>query len=252
MKFLRMLALTAATLCSFEAFAQKIPASAWDAPVMPSPGSTVPAGSATVDQGLARIIPPPYHIEIDRSVPSTTIINWPSGNNWMDVLRQAIAPMGLVAVPDWSHNTVRIMRVRGESVGPTGTPPPAGQASTAPLGGELAQRAVTLSAPIAPTGKPQVVPVKAAPRPFVIAAGRRLSEGLADYAKENGWELRWQIQPDYVLDAPFPIPQSTFKEGLTYVLRAYQSQGGLHNVTSSLAEPNHVAVVRYASASETN
>lgn len=252
MKFLPILALVVAAVSS-SALAQSMPASTWDAPVMPSPSAAIPAGSARVDQGLARIIPPPYRIELDRSVPSTMILNWPSGNNWMDVLRQGIAPMGLVAVPDWSHNIVRIMRVHSEAAA---TVPPAAAttspAATAPLGGELAQRPSSIAIPVAPTGKPQIVPVKAAPKPFTIAAGRRLSDGLAEYAKENGWELKWQIRQDYVLDAPLPIPQGTFKDGLTYVLRSYQSQGGLHNVISSLAEPNHIAVVRYASAPETN
>lgn len=254
MKFLPILALVAAAVSS-SALAQSMPASTWDAPVMPSPGSAIPAGSAKVDQGLARIIPPPYRIELDRSVPSTMILNWPAGSNWMEVLRQAIAPMGLVAVPDWSHNIVRIMRVHPEVAAtmPAPTPTPTHiPAATAPLGGELAQRPATLAAPVAPTGKPLIIPVKAAPKTFTIAAGRRLSDGLAEYARENGWELKWQIRQDYVLDAPLPIPSGSFKDGLTYVLRSYQSQGGLHNVTSSLAEPNHVAVVRYASASETN
>lgn len=283
MKSLPILALCAAITASTGAFAGSVPASAWDAPSMPDMGAGVRAGNAPIDQALARIIPAPYKIELDRSVSSNTVLVWAAGENWMTVLKRAIAPLGLVADPDWSRNTVRIVRVpsdvpatpRGAVTMPLDQPERVGLAASgsnpfmsAPTSRHAAGASIrsagvmpasrlpvasdVAAPPVAkaPVPKHELTPMPAPSKAYTIPVGRRLSDGLADYAKTFGWQLRWQVSQDYVLDAPLPIPDLSLKDGLKYVLRAYQAQGGLLNVAFVLAEPNRVAVARPTTAPE--
>jgi len=66
------------------------------------------AGYAPVDDGVARIVPPPYRVMIDDSIPASMQIVWGSGDNWMEVLRRALAPVDLVVEPDWANNVIKI------------------------------------------------------------------------------------------------------------------------------------------------
>lgn len=85
----------------------------------------------------------------------------------------------------------------------------------------------------------------AAPKPYVIPAGEMISEGLANYVKSFGWSLRWLVPPDYHLDAPFPIPAGlSMREGVKYVVNAYQLQGGLIGDIPRFADPNQVVVIQ--------
>ena len=68
----------------------------------------VRAGNAVIDDALSRIVPSPYRILLDESVPASMQIVWSAGDNWMNVLTRALAPIGLVAEPDWSKNTITI------------------------------------------------------------------------------------------------------------------------------------------------
>jgi len=65
-------------------------------------------GSAPVETALATIIPQPYRIELDARVPTTMIVNWTQGEDWMQVLQTALGPLGLVATPNWSTNTILV------------------------------------------------------------------------------------------------------------------------------------------------
>jgi hypothetical protein len=255
----------------------------WEAPTMPVPGVVV-AGSAPIEQALARIIPGPYRIELDKAVPTSAVLVWSGGSNWMDVLRNAVAPMGLLVSADWQTNTVRILQRPARvmprrptmsdqafatavprDVQPTtqGAPPPPFRPVASVASTMTARPAVEASdAPVKslpPVAKPArdalaslpvAMPATAPGASYVIPAGKRLSEGLDDYAKTFGWKLRWQLGRDYVLDAPLPIPAMSLQAGLEYVLRAYQAQGGLMGASFVLAEPNHVAVARPATALE--
>lgn len=86
---------------------------------------------------------------------------------------------------------------------------------------------------------------------FIIPTGTLLSRGLSDYVKRFGWTLRWLIPQDYRLDAPFPIPAGPMAHGVTYVVRAYQSQGGLLGDVPRFAGPNRVVVIQPVIAQET-
>lgn len=66
------------------------------------------AGHAPVDDAVAKIVPAPYRILMDESVPASMQLVWGGGDNWMEVLRRALAPVGLVAETDWAKNTIKI------------------------------------------------------------------------------------------------------------------------------------------------
>jgi hypothetical protein len=72
-----------------------------DAPV-------VHGGTENIDEALAKIIPPPYKIVVDDSIPASTKIIWGDGYDWMLVLKNALSPIGLMADADWSNNVVTI------------------------------------------------------------------------------------------------------------------------------------------------
>ncbi len=71
-------------------------------------------GSAPVETAIATIIPQPYRIELDTRVPTTMVVNWTAGDDWMRVLQSALAPVGLVATPNWSTNTI-LVTLRAQS-----------------------------------------------------------------------------------------------------------------------------------------
>lgn len=77
----------------------------------------------------------------------------------------------------------------------------------------------------------------------VLRAGATLSEALSDYAERKGWSLRWQLDDDYMLDVDLPIPPMDLIDGVTYVVRAYQAQGGLVGAAPRFARSNNVVVI---------
>ncbi|MCU1136907.1 MULTISPECIES: toxin co-regulated pilus biosynthesis Q family protein [Stenotrophomonas] len=80
-------------------------------------------------------------------------------------------------------------------------------------------------------------------RSSMLPAGSRLSVALERYVRERGWDLRWQIDEDYVLDANLPIPAADLIESVTWVVHAYQSQGGMYGVVPRFARSNRVVVI---------
>lgn len=81
-------------------------------------------------------------------------------------------------------------------------------------------------------------------QPWIIPQGTHLSDGIALYAAHYGWQTSWELPIDYVLSADLPVPTTSLRDGLDYILRAYRSQGGLLHATIVLAAPNHQVVVR--------
>ncbi len=73
-----------------------------EAPVM------VSGGSGLIERALVEIVPAPYKVYLDDSVPPTMMLIWGRGDNWMEVLKRALAPVGLVAKPDWAKNSVTV------------------------------------------------------------------------------------------------------------------------------------------------
>ncbi len=261
---------------------------AWEQPTMPT-GLSVHAGSAPIEQALSTIIPVPYRIALDQSVPASAIIVWPAGNDWMKVLRAAVAPLDLYVEPDWKSNTIRVVHWSpGTSTDNAGFPerrmptpsagtyrmPASGPVSGTPSGapgfkplptlpaGALpiietlppGERAPATAAAFKPNPHSAAASVAAPPAPgasiYVIPSGTMLSQGLTNYVKRFGWSMRWNVKDDYMLDAPLPIPAGSVSKGVTFVVHTYQMQGGLLGDTPLFATPNRVVVIQPAAIRE--
>lgn len=99
---------------------------------------------------------------------------------------------------------------------------------------------------------PAGVPLIRATEKTVIRAGETLSEALEKYAAKSGWSMRWNIPDDYVLDADLPLPAGDVIEGITWVIRTYQAQGGMGGVVPRFAKGNRVAVIEKMDVREAN
>jgi hypothetical protein len=79
-----------------------------------------------IDQALAKLIPDPYIIYVDKSVPSTLQLSFvdPGKNgDWLDSLEKALAVSGLIVQPDWNRNTLRIVSSKSQDRTPSGQGP---------------------------------------------------------------------------------------------------------------------------------
>jgi hypothetical protein len=256
---------------------------AWDQPPTVQAGLSVQAGSAPIEQALSTIIPAPYHIELDRSVPTAAVIVWPAGSDWMMVLRAAVAPLDLYVEPDWQNNTIRVVHLSPGTSSENGlrqmpaasshvVDPEVVTASTAgaPSNADGFKPLPTLRPGALPliesrspgdhpvvstTTHPLSAPISAVPAAdpaggYVIPAGTMLSAGLSKYVQALGWTMKWNITDDYMLDEPLPIPAGSVIDGVSFVVRTYQSQGGLMGDIPLFAKPNHVVVIQPASVRE--
>lgn len=123
---------------------------------------------------------------------------------------------------------------------------PATAVTTTPVPDVAPQSEPGFQAHVAPSTSSQV-----ANETYVIPSGVLLSQGLTDYAKRFGWSVRWLVADDYRVDVPLPIPPGSLASGVTYVVRTYQSQGGLLGDFPRLAEPNKTIVMQPVTAKET-
>lgn len=76
-----------------------------------------------------------------------------------------------------------------------------------------------------------------------LPSGTRLSVALERFIRERGWDVRWNIEEDYILDANLPIPTTDVIEAVTWVVHTYQSQGGLPGVVPRFARTNKIVVI---------
>lgn len=88
----------------------------------------------------------------------------------------------------------------------------------------------------------------AAPSPisagYTIPPGTLLSRGLQAYVSSLGWSLRWNVDDDYMLDTPLPIPAGNVIDGVSYVIHTYHVQGGLVGEGAVFATPNRIVVIK--------
>lgn len=77
----------------------------------------------------------------------------------------------------------------------------------------------------------------------IMPAGTSLSVAMAQLVRNRGWELRWNINEDYILDADFPVPGLDVVDAVTYIVHAYQVQGGLLGVAPRVNTPNRVVTI---------
>lgn len=80
-------------------------------------------------------------------------------------------------------------------------------------------------------------------KPFVLKAGKQLSAALQSYVQSRGWQLRWRIDADYMIDVDIPVPALDLIDGVTWVVRVYQSQDGMQGVVPRFARGNKVVVI---------
>lgn len=113
------------------------------------------------------------------------------------------------------------------------------------------QQPIVAQAPGASVAATEAPAAPAARRGDVLPAGSNVSEAMSAYVERNGWSLRWLIEEDYVLDADLPIPAMDLIDGVTYVIRAYQAQGGMRGVSPRFARGNNVVVIEHMSVRET-
>jgi len=107
-----LLPLVAACALALSAFSAQV-AQASEIPgyVQTPQGAMISAGSAPIDKALSTIIPEPYRIELDSRVPRDWVVSWQAGANWMQVLNNALNPMGLVVDPQWGSSVIRVRYV---------------------------------------------------------------------------------------------------------------------------------------------
>lgn len=119
-------------------------------------------------------------------------------------------------------------------------------ASTQPLSSvaDASRCAVAINAvrPTVASGIALGTPIRAEMR--YLPAGENLSDALAKYAERGGWSLRWNIDADYVLDVDLPMPKGAdVIEGITWLVKTYQAQGGMSGVVPRFAKGNKVVVI---------
>lgn len=168
-------------------------------------GLAVKGGTDVLEKAVAAIVPAPYTIKIDAAVPRTLVLSWADQTDWMVALRQAVAPMQLRVVPNWSENAIYIAMAT-----PTATP---------------ALAATAVAAPIAAISPSTVVagPISAVASPANIKTWRilsediRLSSTLDRWTKEAGYNLVWDAQKQVLLSAKDSF-SGTLEEALQRVL----------------------------------
>jgi hypothetical protein len=65
-----------------------------------------------VDQALAKLIPDPYIIYVDKAIPATlqlSFVNPGKDTDWFDALEKSLKQAGLAVQADWNRNTLRVV-----------------------------------------------------------------------------------------------------------------------------------------------
>lgn len=158
--------------------------------------------------------------EVSETFDAGKPVDWAGGRPWTQVLDALAKREGLSVEVDWNRKHLYVGKL---SPATTGTP-----------------RAI---AGVMPPTSRAVIQQPLAERPDVLRAGTPLSEALKGYVERRGWQLRWLIDADYVLDVDLPIPSMEMIDGVTWVVRAYQAQGGMQGVVPRFAKGNNVVVI---------
>jgi hypothetical protein len=80
------------------------------------------------------------------------------------------------------------------------------------------------------------------PRGDVLLSGDALSSRLGEWLRSQGWALSWALDYDYFLEKDLPLMGDTIDAKIEFILRVYQSQGGLTNARARIAHINRVVV----------
>jgi hypothetical protein len=170
----------------------------------------IKAGSAAFDVAMEKIVPLPYKIEIDANVKNDIQIAWGDGDNWMEVLRNAISPLGLSAAYDMDRGVVVITRDENQTVAP------------AKAGSRVSRHPSKSAHEIAAAGRSsdgngaQTEQKRAEnrSRALVMEPGDVISDKLSAWLGGYGYTLYWDA-PKYRVKGPVNIMKSvddTLKE----------------------------------------
>jgi len=172
----------------------------------------VKAGSAPFDLALETIVPQPYKIELRAAVPSSTVLSWPEGNNWMDVLRIAINPLGLDARHDLSRNVVIVSVANRMRL-----------ASASSRDGGVVRAVLS--------EKSAMDQSNVSRNQQELAIGQwKLNEGipihvqLSDWARQAGWSFSWRPERTWVVPADASF-YGSFEQAITAVIQTLFDQG---------------------------
>lgn len=155
-------------------------------------GVGVRAGSAVLDIALATIIPAPYQVRVDSSIPKTAVLTWSDHGDWMSALRQAAAPMGIRILPNWENNTIALQAA------PTVQAPAAPPPISAPVAPTQVTTPVNRSATALVSMQPGVI----ASRAFRLDTNdRNVRTAFTRWAQSRGTTVQWLLNDDAPIDA---------------------------------------------------
>lgn len=167
----------------------------------------IPAGSAPIDSALAQIVPAPYQVLLDDTIPASVVLVWQAGDNWMEVLTRALAPIGLMATPDWSKNTVTVSAPAAPVQRTVPTVAPAAQPKTAPV-------RAAYYIPDSPNEQPRLVIEQPQKRGGFVAVKRPTSDQIQGTPLPAPTIERESVEADPITvkwDAALPPPDEMWR-----------------------------------------
>lgn len=65
----------------------------------------------------------------------------------------------------------------------------------------------------------------------VLQRGKPISEALSAFAQSKGWQVRWNVEDDFMVDVEIPVPRGySVTQAVTWVIETYQMSGALRGV----------------------
>lgn len=179
----------------------------------------IKAGTAPFELALDAIVPQPYKIELRANVPANTMVTWTDGDNWMQVLRDAIAPLALDANHDIERNVVVVTN-----------------ASRGSAQRRVAAKAITVNA----SDTKVVVEGSGDNNVWTLSAGLPIHTQLNEWAQRAGWSFAWRPERTWLVPADATFTGS-FDKAISAVIQALFDQG--KGVRLALWEGNKFAEV---------
>jgi len=97
-----------------------------------------------------------------------------------------------------------------------------------------------MSSSASPSSQGEASPRSSAP--VILPAGKMLSQALGDYVRAHGWNLKWGVEYDYMIEQPIPM-QPDFFGAIYDLVKTYQEQGGLLGAIPRFAGSNQVVSI---------
>lgn len=108
--------------------------------------------------------------------------------------------------------------------------------------GNAATAVPVAAVPVATEARAVAAPVGLA-KQDVLARGKPISSALTSYAKDKGWQIRWNIEEDFMVDVDIPLPRGyEVAQAITWVIETYQMSGALRGVEPIFHTNNVVSI----------